>query len=207
MSRQNLLYVELLGGESLNVQDLINGSNNSDKTLERLNIVCNTTNGLPIAIALPDISNLSGFTNLEITIDDKNGNASVGNIVVTRAGTNKVNNGTSATINTNFGKLFLQIASVGTTGGWTAFSTATSAPYVPPSQANDIGVLSGANTFQLTNFPVLATQHVIVTLGDPLASGTLVRRLGTDYTINYATGLITFLVGAPADITNVFYSY
>ena len=200
MTTSGQTYVELIGGQNLNIQDLLN--NNKDVTLNRVNVVCDTSNGLAIGIQLPDIANLNGFSNFEVTVDDKAGNAAVGNITITRGGTtNKINNGTSVVINSNFGKMFFVVASLGTTGGWQAFSSAALTPYTPPIQQNFQTVVSGANT-ATTPFPILASCHLIVVLGGA------VRTITTNYTVVYATGVITFGGGtAPGDPVNIFYSH
>jgi len=195
-------YVNLIGGQNLNVQDLIN--NNQDKTLERINIVCDTTNGLPTTILLPEIANLSGFTNLELTITDSTNNASVGNINVIRGGaTDRINQSTSATISTNSGKLYLQVASVKKgiiAAAWSAFlaSTASAVPYVPPTQINQQVIADPSGVATLAHIPV-NTQHVIV------VQNALVLVAGVEYTVSYVTPTISGL--APGAEINVFYSY
>jgi len=196
-SSKNQQYKTLIGGDTLNVLDILN--NQQDKTLERLAIVCDTSNGLPIDILLPEISQLNGFTNFEITVSDNSGTSATGAINIARSGLDKINNANTKIINVNFGKVFLQVSSTST---WSAFDTYSAAAYVPPTQINETLVANGVGDIQATNFPILASQHLIVVHPD---GRTL--NITTQYTVNFLTGVINVPSLGPGDLANVFYSY
>jgi hypothetical protein len=197
MASKNQQYINLIGGQSLNVLDVLN--NQSDKTLERLNIVVDTSNGLPTDILLPEIAQLNGFTNFEITVADNTGGAAAANITITKSGTNNINGLNNKVINANNGKVLLQI---GLSSSWSAFDTYSSAAYVPPTQINETLSANGASELQTSNFPILASQHLIVV--HPTGA---VLNITTQYSVNYATGVITVPSLGPGDLANVFYSY
>ncbi len=121
MATRGQKYITLIGGQSLNILDTLD--NNEDITNQKLNIVCDTTNGFPINILLPDIAAFEGFTNFELTVDDKGGNAAAANINILTSGTNKINGAASAMINSDNGKMFIQISS---TTDWSGFFTFSS---------------------------------------------------------------------------------
>lgn len=197
MAVKNQQYIKLNGGANLNVLDVLN--NQQDKTIERLNIVCNNTLGGPINILLPEISALNGFTNFEITVADVSGTAAVDNIIITRGGaSDKVNASTNATIGANFGKVFLSVASVETgAAAWNSYNTAAPASPVP-TQTNETGLTPPGGLITLAQLPD-PTQHVIVGYdGVFLANGLDYTRVGQIITP------VTPLAGVHY---TVFYSY
>lgn len=203
MSTRGNLYQKLIGGQNLNVADLLlENYGNVGKSVERIIVDCDTANGLPIAITLPQVSDLGPATNFELLVKDSGGNAAAANITITRGGlTDKVNNGTNAIINTaNGGALFL-VSTVKTGGsGWTAFNLSQLAPVTPSTEINEVGVIGAGGTYVLANTP-LNTKHLIVSVGRQFLT------IGTDYTVNYGTKTITFIFGAPGDPCNIFYSF
>lgn len=203
MSTRGNLYQKLIGGQNLNVADLLlENYGNVGKSVERIIVDCNTVNGLPIAITLPQVSDLGPATNFELLVKDSGGNAAAANITITRGGlTDKINGGTNTIINTaNGGALFL-VSTVKTGGsGWTAFNLSQIVPVVNPTQKNTVGVIQPGNTFTLAPLP-LNTQHLIVSVGRQFLT------VGTDYTVDYLTGVITFIFGAPGDPCNIYYSH
>lgn len=195
-------YIKLIGGQNLNIADLINDPQN--KILNRILVDCDTSNGTAINIQLPEVSALNGATDFDIIITDRVGSAGTTPINITRGGsTDKINGGTSTTISSNYGKIYFAVGSLntGSTGGsWAAFNTAVATPYTPPTQSNVNGVIDGSNQYTLPNLP-LNTQHLIVSVGRQFLTN------GLDYTVNYTTGVITFIFGGPGDPCNIFYSY
>jgi hypothetical protein len=193
------LYAKLIGGQNLNVADLLlDNFGNMNKAVERIIVECDSSNGAPIGITLPQISALGPATNFELLVSDKAGSAATANITITRGGSSdKINGTTTSVINTNYGKCHILVGSVGTGAGWVAFNLSQSQL---PSQANEQGVIDGAGDFTLANTP-LTTQHIIV------CNAGRVLTVGTDYTVNALTKKIHFLLLAPGDPVNVFYSF
>lgn len=206
MSTRGNLYQKLIGGQNLNVADLLlDNFGNVGKPVERIIVDCDTTNGLPIAITMPQVSDLGPATNFELLVKDSGGSAAAANITVTRGGlTDKINNGTNAIINTAFGGALFIVSTVKTGGsGWTAFNLSQLAPATPSTEVNEQGLLGAGSVFQTAHFPILNTKHVIVADG-----GGRVLQVGTNYAISYADGKITFNAPyAPGDPMNVFYAY
>lgn len=199
-NNRGTLYARLIGGQSLNIADILNSDSNNE-SVNRIIVDVDTTNGLATTINLPEISSLP-FPNLEILVGDSKGNASAGNITINRGGTtDKINGGTSQVINTNFAKATFSVASVPASGStipasWASYNQSA---IIPPSQTSENGVTDGANTFTLANVP-LATQHLIVFAGGRAITPT------SGYTLLGKT--ITFLAPvAPGDPVLIFYSF
>lgn len=195
-------YIKLIGGQNLNVADLINDPQN--KILNRIIVDCDTSNGTAINIQLPEVAALNGATDFDIIVTDRVGKAGTTPINITRGGsTDKINGGTSVSISTDYGKVYFAVGSLNTglTGGsWAAFNTAVSAPYTPPSQTNEHGPLDASNDLTLLQTP-LTSQHIIVSD----ASGRIL--LTTQFTVTPATKKVNVPALAPGDVIQVYYSY
>lgn len=197
------LYAKVSAGQTLNLADLLlDNYGNVNKSVDRIIVDCDTSGGGgPVNITLPPIADLGPATNFNVVVRDRAGNAAVQNIIITRGGTtDKINASTTTTINSNYMSAFFVVGTVNTVSGWACFNLSTINAY---RQANEQGVLNGANKFQTANFPISNKQHVIVADGNGK-----VLTVTTNYTIDYATGLITLLAPYVAgDPMNVFYSY
>lgn len=194
-------YIKLIGGQNLNVADLINDPQN--KILNRIIVDCDTSNGTPINIQLPKVSDLNGATDFDIIVTDRVGKAGITPINITRGGFDIINGGTSVSISTNYGKVYFAIGSLntGATGAsWAAFNTAVGTPYTPPTQTVENGPLDASNDLTLLQTP-LTTQHIIVSD----ASGRVL--LTTQFTVTPATKKVNVPALAPGDVIQVYYSY
>lgn len=102
-------YIRLIaetGGSSVNLGIYINQW--QQKTLEIINIVCDTTLGT-LAIQLPRIVDMRGMSNCEFVILDESGTADTNNITITRGGTDIIgNSATSLVIDSERGSVLFR---------------------------------------------------------------------------------------------------
>ena len=203
MANLGSLYAKVASGGTLNLADIIN--NNGNKSLERIIVECSPAGGGGgISIQMPEVSALGAATNFNVLVIDKTGNAAAENITISRAGaTDKINGANTTVINTANGAVLLNIGAVASGASSYMAVNTSSISTGAATQAHQDGVTAAGNVFQLANFPVRSDRHLI---GSRL--GAVIREgAGKDFTIDYASGLITMLIGAPGDEVNFFYSY
>lgn len=94
-------------GLNFNVANILD--ENQFVNINRIILVCDTTVG-PINIQLPKISNLGGFTNFEVLVDDSTGTSGTYPITIT-VGDNSDNilGAGGVTLSTNYGKMLFCI--------------------------------------------------------------------------------------------------
>lgn len=190
------LYKKLVAGNSLNIADMLLETGNNNDTVHRIMIDCDPTGGV-IAIALPEIANLQNAVNLEILVSNRTN--STGAITITRGGvTDKINGANTTVLNTAFAKAALSVSGViAGVSNWAVFNLSQ---IVQPAQLNVNGVTAAGNIFTTAN-PIRSDKHLLVTRGG------VVLTIVTDYTVDFAAGVITFVAGAPGDPVNIFYSH
>jgi hypothetical protein len=114
--------------------------------IQDIYLQCQTSLGA-VNIQLPEISELQGFLNQKIYINDVDGNASVNNITVICAGSDKINDGASVVISTNGASGKLEIA------GLTDFLFTTGASTAIVGALGGINTSSDNNGFNYTVHP------------------------------------------------------